>query len=281
MRALVVATLGGTGTGKSTLVNALVGAEVSSCRARAPHDATADARLPAGAAAGNAGHRSRGGDGHRARCAGVARPGAVGLSRSGHDRRRSCCRGTNLARLRELLPHCDVLLVATTQQKYRSARVTRRIGRRRGRGPAGLRADACRRRCRCARGLAAGARRRLFDRRDVLRRLVIGHRRGATGHQAARRIRPPRRLADARADRRRDASHPPGEFSGPGRRVASDMPAARGRQHDANRATGSRDPRAARATGGAAHRAPARRAAGQPAQLGKPLGRRGDVAVGF
>ncbi|HVC93020.1 MAG TPA: hypothetical protein VND64_04980, partial [Pirellulales bacterium] len=31
--------------------------------------------------------------------------------------------GTNLARLRELLPHCDVLLVATTQQKYRSARV--------------------------------------------------------------------------------------------------------------------------------------------------------------
>ena len=32
-------------------------------------------------------------------------------------------RGTNLAKLRELLPHCDVLLVATTQQKYRSARV--------------------------------------------------------------------------------------------------------------------------------------------------------------
>ena len=31
--------------------------------------------------------------------------------------------GTNLARLRKLLPHCDVLLVTTTQQKYRSARV--------------------------------------------------------------------------------------------------------------------------------------------------------------
>ena len=30
---------------------------------------------------------------------------------------------TNLARLRHILPHCDVLLVATTQQKYRSARV--------------------------------------------------------------------------------------------------------------------------------------------------------------
>jgi hypothetical protein len=30
---------------------------------------------------------------------------------------------SNLARLRHLLPHCDVLLVASTQQKYRSARV--------------------------------------------------------------------------------------------------------------------------------------------------------------
>ncbi|MCV5902503.1 hypothetical protein OFN63_41035, partial [Escherichia coli] len=31
--------------------------------------------------------------------------------------------GTNLSRLRSLLPHCDVLLVTATQQKYRSARV--------------------------------------------------------------------------------------------------------------------------------------------------------------
>jgi len=30
---------------------------------------------------------------------------------------------TTLARLRRILPHCDVLIVATTQQKYRSARV--------------------------------------------------------------------------------------------------------------------------------------------------------------
>ncbi|MGH7194302.1 MAG: hypothetical protein ACREJM_12345, partial [Candidatus Saccharimonadales bacterium] len=35
--------------------------------------------------------------------------------------------GTNLARLRELLPHCDVLLIATTQQKYRSARVAEEL----------------------------------------------------------------------------------------------------------------------------------------------------------
>ena len=35
--------------------------------------------------------------------------------------------GTNLARLRELLPQCDVLLVTTTQQKYRSARVNEEL----------------------------------------------------------------------------------------------------------------------------------------------------------
>ncbi len=35
--------------------------------------------------------------------------------------------GTNLARLRELLPHCDVLLVTSTQQKYRSARVSEEL----------------------------------------------------------------------------------------------------------------------------------------------------------
>ena len=35
--------------------------------------------------------------------------------------------GTNLARLRQILPHCDVLLVATTQQKYRSARVAEEL----------------------------------------------------------------------------------------------------------------------------------------------------------
>ena len=34
---------------------------------------------------------------------------------------------TNLARLRQILPHCDVLLVATTQQKYRSARVAEEL----------------------------------------------------------------------------------------------------------------------------------------------------------
>jgi hypothetical protein len=34
---------------------------------------------------------------------------------------------SNLARLRKILPHCDVLVVATTQQKYRSARVAEEL----------------------------------------------------------------------------------------------------------------------------------------------------------
>ncbi len=35
--------------------------------------------------------------------------------------------GSNLDRLRKILPHCDVLLVTTTQQKYRSARVAEEL----------------------------------------------------------------------------------------------------------------------------------------------------------
>lgn len=119
---LVIAALGGTGTGKSTLVNALVGAEVS----------------PAG--------RSRP---TTRRPVLVCRPGLdphmLGISPDSIDlvqRDLPTLRdmvvidcpdpdttedteapGTNLARLRQILPHCDVLLVTTTQQKYRSARV--------------------------------------------------------------------------------------------------------------------------------------------------------------
>ena len=36
--------------------------------------------------------------------------------------------GGNLQRLRALLPYCDVLLVAATQQKYRSARIAEELG---------------------------------------------------------------------------------------------------------------------------------------------------------
>jgi hypothetical protein len=35
--------------------------------------------------------------------------------------------GSNLARLRSILPHCDVLLYVSTQQKYRSARISEEL----------------------------------------------------------------------------------------------------------------------------------------------------------
>ena len=35
--------------------------------------------------------------------------------------------GSNLARLRAILPHCDVLLYVSTQQKYRSARISEEL----------------------------------------------------------------------------------------------------------------------------------------------------------
>jgi hypothetical protein len=119
---LVVALLGGTGTGKSTLVNALVGAEVSPAGRQRP-----TTRRPTLV------------------CRCDLTPERLGISHDSvhvvhHDlpvlrdwvlidcpdpdtTEETDAPGTNLARLRELLPHCDVLLVATTQQKYRSARV--------------------------------------------------------------------------------------------------------------------------------------------------------------
>lgn len=120
---LVVATLGGTGTGKSTLINALAGDDVTDAGRQRP-----TTRQPIL----------------------ICRPGItpelLGISAASvHVVQRELpalrdlvlvdCpdpdtteeveadAGTNLARLRDILPHCDVLLVASTQQKYRSSRV--------------------------------------------------------------------------------------------------------------------------------------------------------------
>ncbi len=123
---LIVATLGGTGTGKSALINALVGRELVASGRKRPtterpslicrEDLTAD-------------------------LLGID-PGSVDLV---HDdspaladlvlvdcpdpdtSENSDAAETNLARLRRLLPHCDVLLITATQQKYRSARVAEEL----------------------------------------------------------------------------------------------------------------------------------------------------------
>ena len=134
---LLVATLGGTGTGKSSLVNALLGEEIARtgrqrptttkpilfCRPDCepemlgidpatvetihrdlpilrdivlidcPDPDTTEGELPADST----------------------------LTPTLSTRARE--EGDNLARLRAILPHCDVLIVTATQQKYRSARV--------------------------------------------------------------------------------------------------------------------------------------------------------------
>jgi hypothetical protein len=119
---LVVATLGGTGTGKSALVNALVGADVVAA-GRARPTTTQPVLV----------------------CRPDLAPEMLGIEPEAvHLVQRDLptlaelvlvdcpdpdttedvqATGTNLARLRPILAHCDVLLVVTTQQKYRSARV--------------------------------------------------------------------------------------------------------------------------------------------------------------
>ncbi len=120
---LVVATLGGTGVGKSTLVNALAGAEVSPAGRMRP-----TTLLPTLICRPDLGPEDFGID-----------PASVRVIRHDLPHLRDIVlvdcpdpdttedagdETSNLSRLRSLLPHCDVLLVVTTQQKYRSARVS-------------------------------------------------------------------------------------------------------------------------------------------------------------
>ncbi|HEX4150551.1 MAG TPA: hypothetical protein VHY20_16250, partial [Pirellulales bacterium] len=120
---LVVATLGGTGTGKSSLVNALVGSVVT-----APGRQRPTTRQPV------------------LICRPEITPAMLGIDPAAvqlvqldtpalHDLVLLDCPDpdttedpaapeSNSARLHKLLPHCDVLLVTTTQQKYRSAVVS-------------------------------------------------------------------------------------------------------------------------------------------------------------
>ncbi|MBU4273245.1 MAG: hypothetical protein KKA28_15405 [Planctomycetes bacterium] len=149
---LVVATLGGTGAGKSALLNALLGAEVLRTGRSRPTttrptlvcrpditpemlgidpavvelihrdlpalrnlvlvdcpdpDTTEEESLPSPFG------RGAGGEGDNLSPKNVLSPRLPSPAPG----------NSNLARLRAILPHCDVLLVVATQQKYRSARV--------------------------------------------------------------------------------------------------------------------------------------------------------------
>ncbi|MFK7817769.1 MAG: dynamin family protein [Planctomycetaceae bacterium] len=118
---LVVATFGGTGTGKSTLVNALVGREVSQSGRQRPtttrpiliaHPETElePLNLPLEQF-------------EVKQVASAILRDIVVIDCPDPDTSETSEAGSNTAILREMLPHCDVLLYVSTQQKYQSARV--------------------------------------------------------------------------------------------------------------------------------------------------------------
>lgn len=123
---LVVATLGGTGVGKSALVNALVGGTLVEtgksrpttsgpilvCRPDlSPEVLGIDPRIVEVVHHENPSTR----DLVLIDCPDPDTTEAIDAA------------DTNLTRLRQILPHCDVVIVVTTQQKYRSARVAEEL----------------------------------------------------------------------------------------------------------------------------------------------------------
>ena len=118
---LVVATFGGTGTGKSSLVNAIVGQECSRSGRQRPtttrpvliaHVDTDLSQLPLPLDEFEIEQVN----------AAVLRDILL-IDCPDPDTSEGDETGSNLAILRSVLPYCDVLIYASTQQKYRSARV--------------------------------------------------------------------------------------------------------------------------------------------------------------
>lgn len=118
---LVVATFGGTGTGKSSLVNALVGEEVTRSGRQRPTTTT-----PVLLVHPDLEPEALGIDLSQFSVRQVDSPllrDVVLIDCPDPDTSESAGSGSNLAILRKLLPQCDVLLYTSTQQKYRSARI--------------------------------------------------------------------------------------------------------------------------------------------------------------
>lgn len=118
---LVVVTFGGTGVGKSSLVNALVGRECSRTGRERP-----TTTLPVLIAHPDTNLEGLGLPLNEFEVARIDSPilrDIVVVDCPDPDTSEGETSGSNLARLRRMLPHCDVLLFVSTQQKYRSARV--------------------------------------------------------------------------------------------------------------------------------------------------------------
>ena len=123
---LVVATFGGTGTGKSSLVNALVGDDVSPSGRQRP-----TTTMPVLLVHRDLEPESLGLDLSQLTVRRVDSPvlrDIVLVDCPDPDTSETDRAGSNLAMLRDLLPHCDVLLYTSTQQKYRSARIVDELG---------------------------------------------------------------------------------------------------------------------------------------------------------
>lgn len=122
---LVVATFGGTGTGKSALINALVGRECTASGRQRP-----TTTKPILVAHPLTELESLGVPLEAFEITIVDAPvlrDIVVLDCPDPDTNEAETSGSNLERLRQLLPHCDVLLYTSTQQKYRSARVVQEL----------------------------------------------------------------------------------------------------------------------------------------------------------
>lgn len=123
---LVVATFGGTGTGKSSLVNALVGTDCTATGKQRP-----TTTKPVLIADPDLKIEMLGLPLDELEVKRIRSPvlqNVVFLDCPDPDTTEREMAGTNLSRLHRLLPHCDVLIYTSTQQKYRSAKVGDELG---------------------------------------------------------------------------------------------------------------------------------------------------------
>ncbi len=116
---LVVATFGGTGTGKSTLVNALVGSDVTKSGRQRPTTTRPVLILHSSMELSGLGLPIE--DFEIVRADSPLLRDIVIIDCP--DTNEAETPGSNIERLHRLLPWCDVLIYTSTQQKYRSSRV--------------------------------------------------------------------------------------------------------------------------------------------------------------